>query len=218
MQKAKGCLGFTLQASPIAAHRIQQVKRADDVGLDEVARAVSGAVNMAFGREVDQGTGLVLCQQSGHQCTVANVALHENVAHITLQAGQGFGVACVGEFVEVDDMLLRTSQPVENEIGANETGAAGNKDQVKLPAIYIFSLLATNTSAACYPLDGKSDSLQIQALASSSTCPITAQVLSISAWVSVGCTKNISDVSPNSRAIGKRSAGRQPVLSNAFSR
>ncbi len=54
--------------------------------------------------------------------------------------------------------------------------------------------------------------------ASPSTLPITSQVLSISAWARVGWTRNISAVSPNARATGKRSAGRQPVLSKAFSR
>jgi NAD+ synthase (glutamine-hydrolysing) len=46
----------------------------------------------------------------------------------------------------------------------------------------------------------------------------TSHVLSTSACVNVGCTKNMMDVSPNSRATGSRSAGRQPVPSKAFSR
>src|SRR5690606_34079824 len=50
------------------------------------------------------------------------------------------------------------------------------------------------------------------------TSASTAQVFSISASVSVGCTKNINDVSPNSRATGKRCSGRQPVPSKAFSK
>jgi len=44
----------------------------------------------------------------------------------------------------------------------------------------------------------------------------TSHVLSTSACVNVGCTKNMMDVSPNSLATGSRSAGRQPVPSKAF--
>src|SRR5690606_30016213 len=50
------------------------------------------------------------------------------------------------------------------------------------------------------------------------TSSITAQVLSISASVNVGCTRNIRLVSPSCFATGKRSAGRQSVPSKAFSR
>ena len=47
---------------------------ADDVGLNEVARAVDGTINVAFGGEVDHGAWLVLCQQAGPQGAVTNVA------------------------------------------------------------------------------------------------------------------------------------------------
>ena len=57
-----------------------------------------------------------------------------------------------------------------------------------------------------------------QRLASRITAVIASQVWSISAGVSVGCTKNIKLVSPSSRATGKRCAGRNDVPSKAFSR
>lgn len=50
------------------------------------------------------------------------------------------------------------------------------------------------------------------------TMRITSQVFSISASVNVGCTKNIKLVSPSSFAMGRRTSGRHPVSSNAFSR
>ena len=79
---------------------------------------------MRFGREVDDGTGLVLCQQAFEQGGVANVALHEYVAGVALHAGQVVQIACVGEFVEVDHGLVGVGNPVEHEVGANEAGAA----------------------------------------------------------------------------------------------
>jgi hypothetical protein len=74
MQKAEGRLGVTWKAIPVAAYRLKQMEGADDVGLDEVARAVNGAVDVAFSGEVDEGAGLVLCQQAGQQGAVTNVA------------------------------------------------------------------------------------------------------------------------------------------------
>ena len=38
-----------------------------------------------------------------------------------------FEVASVGEFVEVDDGLIAAGQPVEDEVGADESRAAGDK-------------------------------------------------------------------------------------------
>ena len=61
---------------------------------------------MAFGGEVEHCAGLVLGQQSADEFGVTDVALNKNMPRIALQAGQGFGVTCVGEFVEVDDGLL----------------------------------------------------------------------------------------------------------------
>ena len=52
---------------------------------------------MALGGEVDDGARRVPGQQAGNEFTVADVAL---------QAGQGFEVAGVGEFVKVEDRLL----------------------------------------------------------------------------------------------------------------
>ena len=83
---------------------------------------------MAFGGEVDPRTGLVLGQQAADQGAVADVASHQLVAGIALQAGQGFGVARVGELVEVDDGLIAGGKPVEHKVGANEAGTAGDEN------------------------------------------------------------------------------------------
>jgi hypothetical protein len=64
MQQAKASFGVPLQAAPVGARSFQQTKGADDVGLDEVFGAMDGAVDVAFGGEVENGTGLVLGQQA----------------------------------------------------------------------------------------------------------------------------------------------------------
>ena len=116
------------QAHPISAHRLQQAEGAHDVGLDEVTGAVDGAVDVALGREVDHGAGLVLGQQAADQGGIANVALHKDVAFVALQAGQCLGVAGVGEFVEVDNGLVAACEPVKDKVSADEAGTAGDKN------------------------------------------------------------------------------------------
>jgi hypothetical protein len=116
------------KARPVATHRLQQAEGAHDVGFDEVAWAVDGAVHMAFGRKVHHRAGLVFGQQARDQRGVANVALHKHVVRVALQAGEGFGVAGVGELVEVDNGLIVGREPVEDEIGADEAGTTCDKD------------------------------------------------------------------------------------------
>jgi len=133
VQEAEGgFVGFG-QAAPVCAHGFEQAEGADDVGLDEVFGAVDGAVHMTFSREVQHGAGAVLGQQGIDQGAVAQVALHEVVARVALQAGEVFQIACVGEFVEVDHGLVRLCQPVEHEVGANEAGAAGKHNHFEAP-------------------------------------------------------------------------------------
>ena len=79
---------------------------ADDVGLDKVFRAVDGTVDMRFGSEIDDRARLMFSQQFGDQSAVADVALDEDMATVTLEAGEVLQIAGVSEFVEVDDRFV----------------------------------------------------------------------------------------------------------------
>ena len=82
---------------------------------------------MAFSGEVQHGAGAVLGQQGIDQGTVTQVAVHKRMADIALQARQGFGVARIGQFVEVDEGLVSGVQPVEDKVRADEAGTASHK-------------------------------------------------------------------------------------------
>lgn len=62
------------------------------------------------------------------QGAIAQVALHEDVARVALQAGKVFQVAGVGEFIEVEDRLIRLGQPVQHEVAADEAGTTGDEN------------------------------------------------------------------------------------------
>ena len=128
MQKAKGSLLGPGQRRPVAAHGLEQLIGALHIGLDEGARAVQRAIDVAFGGKVEHGARPVLGQQALHQSAVADAAVHKVVPRIALQAGKVFEVAGVSEQVEVDDRLVALSQPVKHEVAADESGTAGDED------------------------------------------------------------------------------------------
>jgi len=113
---------------PVLPRSLQKPESANDVGLDEVLGAVDGAVHMALGCEMHDGAGPMLGQQAVEQRDVGDVAVHEDVARVALQAVQVVQIARVGELVESDDAFVRLREPVEDEVGADEAGAAGDED------------------------------------------------------------------------------------------
>ena len=107
MEEAEAVLRFAGEAVPVGAHGFEQAEGADDVGLDEVFRAVDAAVNVRFGGKIDDGAGLMLGKQLGDKVEVADVALDEEVARVAAQRCEVLEVAGVGQRVEVDDGLSR---------------------------------------------------------------------------------------------------------------
>ena len=67
----------------------------DDVGLDEFARAVDAAVDVAFGGKIDDGARLVFGEQIGNQGGITDVALHENMAVVAIETLQVLDIAGV---------------------------------------------------------------------------------------------------------------------------
>ena len=112
----------------VGPHCFKQAEGTDDVGLDEVFRAVDAAVDVRFGGKIDNGAGLVLGEQFGDEVEVADVTLDEGVARVSLERGEVFEVAGVGQRIEVDDGLVGMGQPVEDEVAADEAGAACDED------------------------------------------------------------------------------------------
>jgi hypothetical protein len=128
-KKRKGRFGVRFKPAPVGAHAFEQVEGAHDVGVDEIAGAVNGAVHMALGGKIHHGSGLVLCQQAGDQCRIAKITLHKHMATILAKGSQVLQVARVGEFVQVDDGLVGLSQPIEHKVAANKAGAAGHQNR-----------------------------------------------------------------------------------------
>ena len=81
---------------------------------------------MRFSREVDHRARLVLGQQLGHQFTIPNIAAHKYMPCIAIQRFERIHIAGVGKLIEIDHWLIALSQPIQNEIAADETGTTSN--------------------------------------------------------------------------------------------
>ena len=111
--------------------RTHQLHGAHHVGLEEGVRMHDGAAVVRFGSEVDNDVDPVRLEGLERKVVVADVAAHE---HVSLglgrrHVGQVRQVGCVGQQVVVDDPVVRmVAQPIAHEVGADESGTAGDEN------------------------------------------------------------------------------------------
>jgi len=127
MQEAECALRPRFQSLPVTARGSQQCVRADDIGLDEGLRPENRAIDMRFGGEVHHRKRFVLGEQLGDQGLIADVAVHEYMVTVGLQAVEVLGVPGISQEIEVND--ARQSEPArgEHEVSADEASTAGDK-------------------------------------------------------------------------------------------
>ena len=124
MQETKARFVGLVQGAPVCQRAVEQVVGADDVGLDEGARAIDRPVDMALCGEVDDAGRAERLDQFLHGNRIGDVALHEAVARVVLDVGQGLAVTSIGQQVEVGNRGVAGGQQVMDEIAADEAGAA----------------------------------------------------------------------------------------------
>src|SRR5690606_25169563 len=134
VQEAEVLARRALHAAPVAERRLEQGKGAVDVGPDELPRTADRAVDVAFGREVQDRARPVLGQQGGHALLVADVGLHEHMGRLLADRREVLEIAGVGELVDIDHRAEAGAKPVENEIGSDEAGAASDEDHCARPS------------------------------------------------------------------------------------
>ena len=109
------------------AGAIKQHTGADHVGVDEVLRRIDAAIDVRFGREINDGIELMLGHELIHLVGIGDIGLEEFVA-ITILLGHAFEVgqiAGVGKDVDIRYVSrLVMFQNVANKVAANETAAA----------------------------------------------------------------------------------------------
>ncbi len=107
-----------------AAGGLQQHRRADDVGVDEVGRLQDAAVHVALGGEVDHRVDPR--DRARHRLGVGDVGVDEAVGLVVGDVGDVGRVAGVGELVEVHD-LGSAAERQAHERGPDEPAATGHE-------------------------------------------------------------------------------------------
>ena len=85
-------------------------------------------VDVRLGREIDDGARAVLREKRRDLRALADIAPDEEMPRVAAQRRQASDVPGIGELVEVDERLARFLEPVEDEIGADETRASGDEN------------------------------------------------------------------------------------------
>lgn len=125
--EAEALLGLALEAAPVPQRLLQQREGANDIGLDEVARPVDRAVDMAFGGEMHDDVGPELGEERPHALAVADIGLLEAVAvaaQLRVERGE---VAGIGQLVDDADLMLRLADQLAHHRRADKAGAAGHQ-------------------------------------------------------------------------------------------
>ena len=111
------------------AEGVEQRLGAEDVGADEGGGIEDGAVDVAFGGEVDDG--IRFGDEGSDGGGVADVAVDEAVARVGSEVGEILSVAGVGQSIKVGDAPVGAlAQDEAHEVGADEAAAASDKDVV----------------------------------------------------------------------------------------
>ena len=75
--------------------------------------------------------GLMLAKKAGDTFTVVDVAADESVTRIGTDRREVRRIAGVGKAIEIDEWRGFVRQPLENEVGADESGATGDEDRIR---------------------------------------------------------------------------------------
>ncbi len=102
VQEAESLALGRRQREPIGPRRLQHREGPDDVGLNERVAARYRAVDVAFGRQMDDMVRREACERLGDRAPVANVDFGELVVGRVVDPRQGLQIAGVGEGVDVE--------------------------------------------------------------------------------------------------------------------
>ena len=116
-------------AVPVFPCRLEQRERAQDVRPREGERIPDRAVDMAFGRKVDDPVDIILTEQRPQHIQVADVTLLEHVVRGILDVPQVGKVPRVGQFVQVHDPVIRVFRHEQAYyVRADKARSARNQD------------------------------------------------------------------------------------------
>jgi hypothetical protein len=114
----------------VLQHGVQQLKRADQVSLNELARPVDGTVHVALGGKMHHCVRSELSENLVNKSVVVNTSFDKEVIGGIGDAFQVAQISRVGQFVEVNNSIA-AGHPAQDEIRAYETGSSSDKQRLR---------------------------------------------------------------------------------------
>ena len=115
------------EAFPIELRGLQQAQSSHHVRLRESERVLDGAIDMAFGSEVDDAIDLFVLHELVERVKVADVHFHELIVRLAFDVLEVREVARIGQLVKIDNLVFRILvHEKANYVATNEACAAGN--------------------------------------------------------------------------------------------
>ena len=135
MEKAKVFFFSTLKGLPVIVHSIQEDGSTYYIGHNEGNGAINGTVNMGFCCEVDDAIGLEVIYYRLNQIGVGDVAFNKLIAFMVGNRSKVIKIASIGEFVQVEDVVVDFGNLFQDEVTSDKACAAGDdySFQVKTP-------------------------------------------------------------------------------------
>ena len=118
----------TDEARALGAGGFEEVESPQNVGGDEIARAGDGTIHMRLGREVHDVGDLMLLKNAEDSLPITKIDFFKDVFGVLVGTPKIREVARVSEAIQIDQAVdaFGLKQQV-NEIGADETGTAGDQ-------------------------------------------------------------------------------------------
>src|SRR5688572_15535901 len=110
------------QSGAVRFYRIEQVEGTDDIGFDESRGPVDRSVDVTFRGEIHHCAGTMLLQERVDQLAIADIAVSKDMSRIIPQRREITEIARVRQRIEIDDGLIALREPIEHEVGADESG------------------------------------------------------------------------------------------------
>ncbi len=107
-------------------HSIQENGSTYNIGHDKGNGAVNGTVNMRFSCEMDDTIGLEVIYYRLNQVRISDIALDELVACMVSNRSKVIKSACVGEFIQVEDVVVGFGNLFQDEVTSDKACAAGD--------------------------------------------------------------------------------------------
>jgi hypothetical protein len=85
---------------------------------------------MSLRREMHDRARLVMLEQFTQEITIANVALFKPVSRVIGDGQEVARIARVSEFVEINYLLSFLLHPLQDEVGADKSAPARNKNRI----------------------------------------------------------------------------------------